>query len=76
MSKTRLSRWSHSSSSAAATSSRRAALHIGIEKEFDPALLKWLVTHGASLDIPDREGITARLKASRKRNKKFLAALG
>lgn len=54
----------------------RTALHIGIEKEFDPALLKWLVTHGASPDIPDREGITARLKASRKRNKKFLAALG
>ena len=53
----------------------RTALHIGIEKEFDPALLKWLVTHGASPDIPDREGITARLKASRKRNKKFLAAL-
>ena len=54
----------------------RTALHIGIEKEFDPALLKWLVEHGASPDIPDREGITARLKASRKRNKKFLAALG
>ena len=34
----------------------RTALHIGIEKEFDPALLKWLVQHGASPDIPDREG--------------------
>lgn len=54
----------------------RTALHIGIEKEFDPDLLKWLVQHGASPDIADREGITARLKASRKRNKKFLAALG
>ena len=53
----------------------RTALHIGIEKEFDPALLKWLVKHGASPDIADREGVTARLKASRKRNKKFLAAL-
>ena len=30
----------------------RTALHIGIEKEFDPALLKWLVQHGASPDIP------------------------
>ena len=38
----------------------RTALHIGIEKEFDPALLKWLVQHGASPDIPDREGMTAR----------------
>ena len=53
----------------------RTALHIGIEKEFDPALLKWLVKHGASPDIPDREGVTARQKASRKRDKKFFNAL-
>lgn len=53
----------------------RTALHIGIEKEFDPALLKWLVQHGASPDIADGEGVTAREKASRKRNKKFLGAL-
>jgi len=53
----------------------RTALHIGIEKEYDPALLKWLVKHGASPDIPDREGMTARQKASRKRNKNFLEAL-
>ena len=53
----------------------RTALHIGVEKEFDPALLRWLVKHGASPDIPDREGVTARVKASRKRNKKFFAAL-
>jgi ankyrin repeat protein len=54
----------------------RTALHVGIEKEYDPALLKWLVKHGASPDIPDREGVTARLKASRKRDKKYVAALG
>lgn len=53
----------------------RTALHIGIEKEFDPALLKWLVKHGASPDIADRAGVTARVKASRKRNQDFLAAL-
>lgn len=53
----------------------RTALLIGIEKEFDPALLKWLVAHGASADIPDRDGVTARAKASRKRNQQFLAAL-
>lgn len=53
----------------------RTALHIGIEKEFDPAHLRWLVKHGASPDIPDRDGVTARQKASRKRNKKFLAAI-
>lgn len=53
----------------------RTALHIGIEKEYDPALLKWLVKHGASPDIRDRDGVTARQKASRKRNKAFLGAL-
>lgn len=53
----------------------RTALHIGIEKEFDPALLTWLVKHGASPDIADREGHTARQKASRKRNKTFLNAI-
>ncbi len=53
----------------------RTALHHGVEKEFDPALLEWLVKHGASPDIEDREHVSARLKASRKRDKKFLAAL-
>jgi len=53
----------------------RTALHIGIEKEFDPALLKWLVQHGASPDIPDREGVTAREKASRKRDKRYCTAV-
>lgn len=53
----------------------RTALHIGVEKAFDPALLKWLVEHGASPDIPNANGETARSSASRKRNKKFAAAL-
>ena len=53
----------------------RTALHHGVEKEFDPAMLRWLVKHGASPDIKDRDGVTARLKASRKRDKKFFAAL-
>jgi ankyrin repeat protein len=51
------------------------ALHHGIDKEFDPALLTWLVEHGASPDIEDRGHVSARLKASRKRDKRFLAAL-
>ena len=55
--------------------SGKTALHYGIEKEFDPALLRWLVSHGASPDVEDRHGTSARAKASRKRNKKFLAAL-
>ena len=53
----------------------RTALHIGVEKEFEPSLLKWLAKHGASPDIPDRDGVTARQRAARKRNKAFLAAL-
>jgi len=53
----------------------KTALHYGVEKEFDPALLRWLVKHGASPDIEDREGNTARSKAARKRKKQFLNAL-
>ena len=53
----------------------RTALHIGVEKEFDPALLRWLVQRGASPDIPDRAGVTARAKASRKRDKRYFEAL-
>lgn len=54
----------------------RTALHHGIEKEFDPKLLTWLVQHGASPDISDRDGASARLKASRKRHKRWFTALG
>jgi len=34
-----------------------------------------LVRHGASPDIKDKEGVSARIRASRKRDKKFLDAL-
>ena len=54
----------------------RTALYHGVEREFDPALLSWLVKHGASPDIEDRDGVSARLKASRKRDKKFVEAMG
>ena len=53
----------------------RTALHFGVEKEFDPRLLRWLVRHGASPDIPDVRGVSPRLKASRKHDKRFAAAL-
>ena len=53
----------------------KTALHHGVEKKFDPALLKWLVKRGASPDIEDRDGVTARVKASRKRDKRFFEAL-
>jgi ankyrin repeat protein len=53
----------------------RTALHLLLEKEADPALLTWLVRHGASADIDDRAGVSARLKASRKRDRRYLAAI-
>jgi ankyrin repeat protein len=53
----------------------RTALHHGLEKEYEPALLAWLVRHGASPDVKDNEGVSPLLRASRKRDKKFLAAL-
>ena len=44
--------------------------------EFDPAQLAWLVDHRASPDIKDRHGVSARDRASRKRDKRWLDALG
>jgi ankyrin repeat protein len=55
--------------------SGRTALHYGVEKEFDPAQLAWLVDHGASPDIQDKSGVSARDRASRKRDKRWLNAL-
>jgi ankyrin repeat protein len=53
----------------------KTALHYGVRKEFDPALLKALARRGASPDIADHEGVSAKLLASRKRDKRFLKAL-
>ncbi|HKW03323.1 MAG TPA: ankyrin repeat domain-containing protein [Vicinamibacterales bacterium] len=55
--------------------SGRTALRYGVEKEFDPAQLAWLVSHGASPDIKDKLGVSARDRASRKRDKRWVAAL-
>jgi ankyrin repeat protein len=53
----------------------KTALHYGVEKGFEPRLLKWLVKHGASPDLSDDDGVSPRLMASRKRDKRFAAAL-
>jgi ankyrin repeat protein len=53
----------------------KTALHHGVEKEYDPEFLTWLVRHGASPDIQDRDGVTPRARASRKRDKRFVTAL-
>jgi ankyrin repeat protein len=55
--------------------SGRTALHVAVEKEFDPVQLAWLVDHGASPDIKDKNGVSARERASRKRDKRWLNAL-
>jgi hypothetical protein len=46
-----------------------------VDKEFDPSQLRWLVQHGASPDLPDKDGVSARLKASRKRDPRWSKAL-
>jgi uncharacterized protein len=56
-------------------STGKTALHYGVRKDFNPALLKGLVRSGASPDIEDGQGVSARLLASRKRDKRFLEAL-
>jgi ankyrin repeat protein len=53
----------------------KTALHHSVEKEYDVSQIKWLVRHGASPDIEDNEGVSAALRASRKRDKRFHAAL-
>jgi hypothetical protein len=53
----------------------RTALYHGVERQYEPELLQWLVAHGASPDIANREGVSARLMASRKRDKRYLTAL-
>ena len=52
----------------------RTALRQSVDREFDPALLKWLVARGASPDINASDGVSARLRASRKRDKRFVLA--
>jgi ankyrin repeat protein len=55
--------------------SGRTALHYGVEKEFDPAQLAWLVDHGASPDVKDKSGVSALDRAARKRDRRWLDAL-
>src|SRR5215471_4480965 len=52
----------------------RTALHYGIEKEFHPAQLGWLVDHGASPDIKDKNGRLCARSRIAKRDKRWLDA--
>jgi ankyrin repeat protein len=53
----------------------KTALHYALKKGLEPSLLRFLVRSGASPDINDYEGVSARQQASLKRDKTFLAAL-
>ena len=56
----------------------RTALYHGVEREFEPALLTWLVEAqvASSPDTVDDKGVSARLKASRKRDQRYFRAFG
>jgi ankyrin repeat protein len=54
----------------------KTALHHGVEQSYDPALLRWLLRSGASPDIHDRDGISPRARAQRKRDQRYRAVFG
>ncbi len=56
-------------------SKRRTALHHALDKDYEPRLVRFLVTHGASIEVVDSKGVSATIKASRKKNKAYAAAL-
>ena len=51
----------------------RTALHHGVERNYDPSLLRWLLQAGASPDIHDRDGVSPRVRAGRKRDRRYRA---
>jgi ankyrin repeat protein len=53
----------------------RTALHVALDNDFEPSFVRLLVKHGASRQALDAKGVTAELKASRKQNKAYAAAL-
>ncbi len=53
----------------------KTALHHGVERSFDPSLLRWLVAQGASPEVEDHGGVSPRAKAARKRDARFREAL-
>ena len=55
---------------------RDTPLHTALKKEYDVAIFKLLLKHGANPDVPGKEGRTVREVARRKRDKKYFKALG
>ena len=51
-------------------------LHIVLKKEYDVGVFKLLLDHGANPDLPGKDGRTVREIASRKRDKRYVDALG
>jgi hypothetical protein len=55
---------------------RKTPLHTALEKGYDVEVFTLLVKHGANPDVPGKDGRTVREIASRKRDKRYAAALG
>jgi uncharacterized protein len=50
----------------------RGALHHALERDFEPARLRWLLQRGADPERKDKTGTSARMKAQRKRDKRYV----
>jgi hypothetical protein len=50
-------------------------LHLALAKGYDPSVFRLLLKHGADPDLPGRDGRTVRQIASRKRDRRYAAAL-
>ena len=50
-------------------------LHTALKKEYDVAVFKLLLKHGANPDLPGKDGRTVREIASRKRDKRYFNAI-
>jgi hypothetical protein len=50
-------------------------LHLALDKGYDASVFRLLLEHGADPDLPGRDGRTVREIASRKRDRRYAAAL-
>lgn len=51
------------------------ALHYALEHDYEPARVRWLIRQGASAELVDANGVSARVKAGRKHDGAYLAAV-
>ena len=51
-------------------------LHVALDRGFDVSFFKLLLRHGANPDVPGQDGRSVRAIASRKRDKRYIDAIG